>query len=397
MRSAAGAARAAAGPALALGVAGTVEVLRGTPIGIPNPPAFLVLTVVAGAFIGGRASGLVAGVLAWTYIAYFFSEPGAPFAYSAENARRVAVWGVTIPATALLVGLLRDRALRESRRALDDSRRTLARERDLTRALTDANRTLADANEALESFSYVVSHDLRSPCGRSARSSRSHGRGREPRPTPDGRNTLAESRRAADRLAGLLAELLEVSRAARADADGVRPVLVEDVLRSEECATRYRDAVVASGARVEVATLVGTPPVLATPSALAQVLGNLVLNAVRHNPRPAPLVRVRTAPLDAEATLVEVVVEDNGPGFPADVRETFDEGSPATSRRSYLRGGFGLLIVRRAVGRLGGKVWLASSAEGGAAAHFSLPAAHPPAAATGEAATASPPPANPLP
>jgi two-component system, cell cycle sensor histidine kinase and response regulator CckA len=81
-----------------------------TALRVPNPPALLVLCVVFAAFTGGMVRGLVAAVLSWTYIASFFSLPARTFTYSPENLRRVAIWALTLPVTAVLVGMLKRRA-----------------------------------------------------------------------------------------------------------------------------------------------------------------------------------------------------------------------------------------------------------------------------------------------
>lgn len=102
--------RAWVGPWATGALAVLIEVLRGTALSIPNPPAFLILAVVFSTFLGGLRSGLVSGAVAWLYIAYFFSLPDQPFRYSEENVRRVAVWAGTIPLLVVLVGSLKRKA-----------------------------------------------------------------------------------------------------------------------------------------------------------------------------------------------------------------------------------------------------------------------------------------------
>lgn len=100
------------GPAATVLVAVVTSMLSGTTFRVPNPPALLLLSLVFAAFSGGLGSGLISAALAWLYTAYFFSLPGQPFQYADENLRRVIVWAVTMPATALMVGLLKRRAER---------------------------------------------------------------------------------------------------------------------------------------------------------------------------------------------------------------------------------------------------------------------------------------------
>ena len=100
------------GPLLAAGAASAIELLSRGPFKIPNPPAFLLLIVVFSAFIGGVRSGLITALIAWLYFVYFFSTPGQPLLYTAENLRRVIVWAVTTPTMAIMVGILQRRAER---------------------------------------------------------------------------------------------------------------------------------------------------------------------------------------------------------------------------------------------------------------------------------------------
>jgi PAS domain S-box-containing protein len=227
-------------------------------------------------------------------------------------------------------------------------------------------RELSSLNDSLTAFTYVVSHDLKEPVRAIDTYLRilqeDHGRALP----PDGADVLARALASTDRLAALLRGLLDLSRVDRGQLDLER-VGVPAVLESDACRAAYEGLVRERGAQMEVARDV--PEVLATPSVLCQVLSNLVTNAVRHNPKAVPHVRVGGHA--AEGGHVEVSVEDDGPGFPPQFAERFNGGA-----RDTLRAGFGLLIARRAVERLGGRMWLGTSRDlGGAAVRFTIPAA----------------------
>ena len=100
------------GPLLTLGVIVAHLLAYRIGVDIPNPPAFLVLAIVFSAYAGGLMPGLFSAALAWGYIYFFFSIPGQPFHHTDENFRRVIVWAITMPATALLVGTLKHHAER---------------------------------------------------------------------------------------------------------------------------------------------------------------------------------------------------------------------------------------------------------------------------------------------
>src|SRR5262249_27234809 len=97
-------------PALTVALVVLIELLAPTPLRLSNPPALLMLAIVFSAFSGGLGPGLASAVVACTYTAYFFSQPGQPFPFDEENLRRVALWGLTMPLTAFLVGHLNRRA-----------------------------------------------------------------------------------------------------------------------------------------------------------------------------------------------------------------------------------------------------------------------------------------------
>jgi len=105
------------GVAITLGAIGVLEIMRASSLLVPNPPAILLLTVVYAAFRGGTVPGLTSAAIAWVYFAYHFSSPGLPFRYDQENLARVAIWGVTTPLMALMVGMLHRRELHAETRA----------------------------------------------------------------------------------------------------------------------------------------------------------------------------------------------------------------------------------------------------------------------------------------
>jgi signal transduction histidine kinase len=102
---------------------------------------------------------------------------------------------------------------------------------------------------------------------------------------------------------------------------------------------------------------------------------NLLENALRHTP-PGSRIRVSTNAAGGQATLI---VEDNGPGVPAELAPTLFE--------RFVRGagdrggsfGLGLAIVKAVAVSHGGDVVLESPASGGARFVVTLPANSEPA------------------
>ncbi len=81
---------------------------------------------------------------------------------------------------------------------------------------------------------------------------------------------------------------------------------------------------------------------------------NLLENAIRHTP-PGTHVLARTGTQDGEAVLV---VEDDGPGVPADLRQRIFERFVRGGRDGGRGSGLGLAIVQAVVGTHGGEVAL---------------------------------------
>ena len=318
------------------------------------------VVILAAARWGIRAS-LPSAVVGGAYVLYFF----AVFSTHEALGQRMVLGGAiaaTLFILAAVVGTLRSRADHAAARAL-------AAEQERTATAKSVNAQLQRKNEALESFTYVVSHDLKEP----VRALDAYlDMALEHAIVPQVRDPIARAKEANARLASLLTGLLEMSRAARHGPAEAHPVWPREVVDAPVCRSRYQDLLLERGARLEVTCLQGTPPALATEESLAQALGNLIVNAIKHNPRTSPLVRVRIQPQDAEAAEVDVTVEDDGPGFTPETLARFRERRGVVSLRDA---GFGLVIVQRAVEGFGGRIWIGRSDLGGAAVHVVLPSA----------------------
>ena len=112
----------------------------------------------------------------------------------------------------------------------------------------------------------------------------------------------------------------------------------------------------------------------ARPLEIKRALGNLVENAIKYG--GLARVSLSDAPDLPRGPAVLIRVDDAGPGIPPEELERVFEPFRRidTSRNSGLGGiGLGLAIVRRAVGRDGGRVVLQNLPEGGVRAEVTLP------------------------
>jgi two-component system OmpR family sensor kinase len=112
----------------------------------------------------------------------------------------------------------------------------------------------------------------------------------------------------------------------------------------------------------------------ADPDRLAQALRNLVGNAIDHTAAERGLVRMRVEAVPGER--IRFLVEDDGPGIPADQRErVFHRFHRIDAARDRASGGtgLGLAIVRAIADAHGGTVTAGQSPEGGARIELELP------------------------
>ncbi len=136
------------GPWITLALVVVLQLTSDTPLGLPNPPALLVLAVVYSAFEGGLRPGLVSAAIAWAYLPVAFSMPGRLFEYTDADLRRVVVWAFTLPALVLMVGVLRRAAGRAATLAEANA--------DLERQIAERRRAEAELRRAEERLREAV-------------------------------------------------------------------------------------------------------------------------------------------------------------------------------------------------------------------------------------------------
>ncbi len=114
------------------------------------------------------------------------------------------------------------------------------------------------------------------------------------------------------------------------------------------------------------------PTVMADADRLAQVVRNLLDNALRYSPEGSR-IQIGLAP---EPDHLLFSINDSGPGIAEkDLPHIFERFYRADPSRSHATGGsgIGLTIVKQLVERQGGKVWATSQVGKGTTFHFTLP------------------------
>jgi two-component system, OmpR family, sensor histidine kinase BaeS len=179
--------------------------------------------------------------------------------------------------------------------------------------------------------------------------------------------------------------LVRLSRSLDVLADGdstaIRRELVEvDVAAAMKSAAELAAPAMAQAGLTFDLELARIPSARADPDGLAQVLGNLLQNAVRYTPRGG---RVRLW-CELLADRLVVSISNTGPGIPgSDLPHVFERFYRVEKSRDADRGGagIGLAIVGQLVESFGGRVG-AESREGMTRFWFTLPTAAPQAIET---------------
>jgi len=228
---------------------------------------------------------------------------------------------------------------------------------------------LEASNQELESFSYSVSHDLRSPLGAIDGFAQALEERHGAALNEQGRRYLGLIRANTRRMSILIDQLLEFSRLAR------QPVIKQEtdmnkMLREVIEAVQQENPSAANKPQIDIGPL---PPAQADAVLLRQVWANLISNAIKYSSKRAkPTIQVSGHRLGDE---VIYTVRDNGAGFDmAYYDRLFEVFQRAHHSREFEGSGIGLAIVDRIVARHGGRVWAESKVDQGARFHFALPA-----------------------
>jgi two-component system phosphate regulon sensor histidine kinase PhoR len=168
-----------------------------------------------------------------------------------------------------------------------------------------------------------------------------------------GRRFLEKIRVHADRMAGLVSDLLELSRLESGErAPAWQEVAPAEV--AEEVAASFAGAAERKGVTLH-RTDRGAPTVESDPDRLRQILENLVENAVKYTPAGGR-IDITTGPAAEGA---ELMVADDGPGIPAEhLPRIFERFYRVDKARSREMGGtgLGLSIVRHLAESIGAAV-----------------------------------------
>ncbi|APV51018.1 hypothetical protein BWI17_15795 [Betaproteobacteria bacterium GR16-43] len=238
---------------------------------------------------------------------------------------------------------------------------------DLERRVSERTAELRAAVQELDAFSYSVAHDLNAPLraihGFASLLRESLGE----RLDEAERRSLERIRASTERMAELIADLLKLSRVARAQ-------IRREALDISAIAQRVANALQSEDPERKVDWRIEPGLTAEGDRGLIQaMLENLLGNAwkyTRHQTQP--VIELRRG--ESVLGLQEFFVRDNGAGFdPAGASTLFRPFSRLHSENQFEGSGIGLATARRIVQRHGGEIRAESQAGGGATFTFSLP------------------------
>jgi light-regulated signal transduction histidine kinase (bacteriophytochrome) len=231
--------------------------------------------------------------------------------------------------------------------------------------LTQRVDELGGANRELESFSYSVSHDLRTPLRHVDGFARILTDEYSPAMPVEAIRYLDRILTAATQMGQLIDDLLNLARIGRQElkrekkqiAGLVKQVIAELPAEAQERSMEWR--------------IEPLPEMNCDPGLVKLVFANLLANAVKFTRRqPMAVIEVGSRFTDGQLT---IFVRDNGVGFDPRYAEKLFGVFQRLHRQEDLEGpGIGLVTVQRIIRRHGGEIWVESQVDAGTTFFFTL-------------------------
>lgn len=232
-------------------------------------------------------------------------------------------------------------------------------------ALHNRTEELENANRELKSFSYSVSHDLRSPITVIQGFSNILLEDYADKIDEHGRNIINHIITGIDKMSLIIESLLNLGRISRGTiiCKRIDLGLIAESVISELKLTEPQRAV-----QVNIESII---PAHADPKLMTIALTNLIGNAWKYTGKN-PDARIDIGFTTEEDTNV-YFIRDNGAGFDMKFADKlFQPFQRLHSESEYAGTGVGLAIVQRIIQRHGGRIWAESEIEKGSTFYFTL-------------------------
>ncbi|MBI4249255.1 MAG: response regulator [Elusimicrobia bacterium] len=235
----------------------------------------------------------------------------------------------------------------------------------LAQKLEIANAKLEEANRELESFSYSVSHDLRSPLRTIDGFSQVLLEDYADKLDEPGKDHLNRVRRGCQQMGELIDDLLNLARVIRHEIKMEKTDLIVIARAVMEQLKK------ANPGRKPEFTAPPKLPVTGDPGLLRAAIENLLGNAWKFTGKKmGAKIELGTMRKDGETIYF---VRDNGAGFDMSyANKLFAAFQRLHSQEEFPGTGIGLATVQRIVRRHGGRIWAEGAVDKGAAFYFTL-------------------------
>ncbi len=238
---------------------------------------------------------------------------------------------------------------------------------ELGQAFNQMNTQLARARDQRQQMTADIAHDLRTPLSVILGHAEALADGVLP-PTPERLRLIHDE---AKRLKRLVEDLRTLSLAEGGELPlARRPVAAQIVL--ERAASAHAPRANEKGVHMQVSSEPNLPLLDIDPDRIAQVLDNLLDNALRYTPNGGQI----TLRAEADEAAIRLWVQDSGPGLPSeDLERIFARLYRADKSRQRHDGGsgLGLAIARSLVEAHGGRIWAESTPGQGLKVTMRLP------------------------
>ena len=243
----------------------------------------------------------------------------------------------------------------------------LGRQIALTRKVSELNQSQIEQKSAyadLEKFSFVASHDLKSPLNNIISLTTLLKSDFSSHMSEEAQEYISFLNNAAVQLSELVSGILEYSRSSQILVDNKETIVLDELLEEVKYLLKIPDT-------IRITLMNSGIEIKASRIALKQILLNLCDNAIKHNDKPDGKIEIFCSDGKKYYTFE---VRDNGPGIEKkDQTRIFELFERINNHSRIIEGiGVGLSIVKRLVEKSGGEIKVSSEKGQGTSFFFTI-------------------------